>query len=125
MRARNIVIALAVIAFLLFALAPALAQTGSVKAKIDFPFWVGDTQFPPGEYIFKTPDSNNHFVTVINASKEQRVSMTQDLPLFETTNEDKLIFRQENGRMILHQIRTAGDKHAHNLSHAAVVVDVY
>lgn len=125
---KRFLIVVAVFAFLLLALAPAVAEGPStVKAKIDFTFWVGGQQFPPGEYIFKTTDSNKHFLTIINESEnnKQQYALTQDLPQLGTAKSSKLVFRRDGDKYILHQIWAEGDTHVHDIAHAAIAVDQY
>ncbi len=125
---RSFLIGMAVLVFLLLALAPAVAEGPStVKAKIDFAFWVGGQQFQPGEYIFKTTDSNKHFLTIIQGfdNKKQQYALTQDLPQLGTAKTSKLVFRRDGDKYILHQIWAEGDTHAHDVAHAVVAVDQY
>ena len=115
----------AVAVFIVFVMSPALAETTStVKAKIDFAFWVGNQQFQPGEYIFKTTDSNKHFLTIIDEKTNKKFALTQDVPQLEPAKTDKLMFRREGQKYILHQIFVAGDSHGHDIGHAEVAVDM-
>jgi hypothetical protein len=123
---KKIILIVAVTAFVLLTLAPAVGETTStVKAKIDFAFWVGTQQFQPGEYIFKTTDSNKHFLTIVNQSNKKQFAMTQDLPLLEPAKTDKLIFKRDGDKYVLHQIMVAGDSHGHDIGHAEVAVDIH
>jgi hypothetical protein len=126
MRLARFVFIMAVCAFVLLALAPAAAETATVKAKIDFVFWVDGQEFQPGEYLFKTTDNNEHFLTIINENdKKKQYALTQDLPQLGYAGRDKLVFKREGNKYVLHQVFLEGNTHGHDVGHAEVAVDIH
>lgn len=122
---RNIVILLAVV-WLLVAVTPAASQVSETKwtANIPFDFFVGSTNMPAGEYIFKS-NVQTMRLTVINKATRQKASMfTRHV---ETSNPDErtvLIFQQEDGRHVLHQIWGGSEVRGHDVVHGADVIEL-
>ena len=100
----------------------AFAQTnGMVSAKIPFPFYVGDTQYPAGEYLFNAMDVPGSFVRITGSPV--RYHMFADVRKTDIVTESKLVFLRDGDKNVLHQVWIAGDNHVHDISHNSKIED--
>ncbi len=96
---------------------PALAQKSMVSAQIPFPFYVGDAQYPAGEYFFEQTNSPDG-VLFISGTKQKSYKTNTDVSRMNTVKESKLVFLNDGDKMVLHQVWIAGDNHVHDIRHS-------
>lgn len=114
-------IALIVIASCLFAVAQDHA-TSMVSAKILFPFYVNNVEYPAGDYLFKSGDIPGSFLSVSGSPK--RYHLTADVKDSKRVTESKLVFVYDQGKMYLHQIWVQGDDHVHDINHNSKIQEL-
>jgi hypothetical protein len=110
--------------FLLLVLAvPLCAQVSPARTTVNVPFdfVVGDTVMPAGDY---TIVSVSETVLKITGETASVFIMTNEKITSQEVSNTKLIFTQENGQHVLHQVWTEGQPHAHNITHAGRTLDV-
>ena len=105
---------------------PAYGQAGQMSpartaVNVPFEFVVGNMTLPPGDY---TIVSVSETVLKITGPTASVFVMTNEKITSQEVAETKLVFTQENGQHILHQVWTQGQPHAHDIVHAGVSVDV-
>ena len=100
----------------------AFAQTsGLVSAKIPFPFYVGNTLYPAGEYLFNSTDVPGSFVRI--SGSPTRYHMFVSVQKTDIVTESKLVFLRDGDKNVLHQVQIAGDNHVHDISHNSKIED--
>ena len=115
-----------VVVSLLLVITPAVSQVIEAKwtANVPFDFVVGETQMPAGEYMVK---SNPHTMrlTVINKETQQKAFVfTHDIENLKPNEKTVLIFQQDGGRHVLHQIWGESEGHGHDVVHGSDVIEL-
>lgn len=102
---------------------PVLAQNNSmVSANIPYSFYVGTREFPAGEYVFKSTDTPGNLLCIsTGANSNTRYKMTADIRKTQLVKDSKLVFLNDDGKMVLHQVWIAGDNHVHDILHGTAV----
>lgn len=113
------------IALFLFAL-PVASQTiytDTMKVSIPFEFSVNGNIYPAGDYTLHLNGAQDN---VMIGSNDNWVGIhnTWSVGRDNTTGKSRLVFVQENGTHVLHQIWMAGQDHGHDLIHAQTDHDV-
>ena len=100
------------------AVVPGEAKTNpTLKASVPFPFVVGRTVMPPGNYVV-----DSHvipcFVTVRNTETQaSAVVLSTGLRKSAPVTKGRLIFRREGGRYILSEVWSSGSETGRALPH--------
>ncbi len=84
---------------------------------VPFEFYVNDTLLPSGTYTI-TADAGKEMISLTNRDTGQTVSTFEnDIETPTAFEKPKLVFVNDNGRHILHQVALGGDSHIHDLLH--------
>ena len=116
---------LVLIALFLFAL-PVSSQTiftDSMKVSVPFAFSVNGVSYPAGEYKLRLNGPQDN---VMIGSNDSWIAIhnTWSIGRDNTAGKSRLVFVEENGKHVLHQIWIAGQDHGHDLIHAQTDHDV-
>ncbi len=122
---RKLLILLAVVAcvLLIAPLASSQILTGTIKSTVDTNFMVGNIQLPAGDYTFSF-DTATGRMYIHNVTTLQTVSVfTRDVVETAPTN-DKLVFRQDGNKRVLHQVWSEQAGHVHDIVHGTEVKEL-
>lgn len=120
---QRLIILLAVVAcmLLLVPLASSRTLSGTIRTSVDTSFLVGSIQLPAGEYTFSF-DTATSRVYIHNVNTLETVSVfTRDILDNATPTGDKLVFRQDGNKRVLHQVWSEQAGHIHDIVHGTEV----
>lgn len=122
---RKFIVVIALTLFVLLIVPPASPQilTGTIKTTVDTAFMVGNIQLPAGDYILSF-DTATSRMYIHNVSTLETVSVfTRDI-IEKTPANDKLIFRQDGNKRVLHQVWSGQAGHVHDIVHGTEVKEL-
>jgi hypothetical protein len=123
MRKLAIVIAVMACVLLIVPLASSQMLTGTIKTTVATDFMVGDLALPAGDYTFSF-DAATSRMYIHNVNTLETVSVfTRDI--VETAPaKDKLIFREDGKKRVLHQVWSEQAGHVHDIVHGTEVKEL-
>jgi hypothetical protein len=119
-------ITLLVLITLFLCAVPSFSQTisaDSMKISVPFEFSINGTTYPAGDYTLRLNAAQDN---VMIGSNDTWISVhkTWNVPRDNSAGKSRLVFVEENGKHVLHQIWIAGQDHGHDLIHAKTDKDI-
>jgi hypothetical protein len=98
--------------------------SGTIKTTVDTDFMVGNIRLPAGAYTFAFDTAANRmYIHNVNTLETVSVS-TRDIVDNATPTTDKLVFRQDGNRRVLHQVWSEQAGHVHDMVHGTEVKEL-
>ena len=122
---RKLIVVAAVMVCVLLIIPRAASQilSGTIKTTVDTNFMVGNIQLPAGEYTFAF-DTATSRMYIHNVNTLETVSVfTRDIVESAPSN-DKLVFRQDGNKRVLHQVWSEQAGHVHDIIHGTEVKEL-
>ena len=106
------------VALVLVAALPLGAQTLTARTVVNIPFEfvANEKTLPPGDYTIEVVNSQ---ALKLTGPTDSVFVITNEASGSQELTETKLVFTQQNGQHVLHQVWTAGQPHIHDLAHPA------
>jgi hypothetical protein len=124
MRKLAILLVVAACVLLIVPLAYSQVLSGTIKSTVDTDFMVGNIQLPPGEYTFSF-DTATSRMYIHNVNTLETVSVfTRDIVEHNAPTADKLLFRQDGNKRVLHQVWSEQAGHVHDIVHGTEVKEL-
>ncbi len=111
---------------LLISAVPAISQTvyaNTMKVNIPFDFVVNGVPYSAGEYTLRLNGPQDNVMLGSNGNWVG-IHQTWNVGRTNEAGATRLVFTEENGKHILHQIWIAGQDHGHDLLHEPSAQDV-
>jgi hypothetical protein len=108
---------------LLLAVSPAYGQT--LRIDVPFDFVVNHTVLPAGQYLIDVDPSRAQRLSIASTHEGKRVFVfVRDAAFNSPPPPNKVVFRQEGDRYVLHQVWAEGRDHFHDICHGEDVPEL-